>query len=260
MVDESQVIERLRERIGTFPHQLIILGTGWNEVLTEIKTETEIPYTDLFGVATTVPGHAGKLVVGSLDGKRVALMVGRFHMYEGFSAMEATLPIRVFGAVGVDTLVVTSASGAINEKYQVGDLIILSDLITLFMSPDSPLRGPQFTDLSEVFDLGLRQAAIKACVERQMPFHEGIYAYLHGPQFETPADKMALKIVGTDVVGMSTVPETMAARFLGIKVAGLSVVTNLAFVKHRHEEVVAAAESRKDDLAYVIKKLILEEL
>jgi purine-nucleoside phosphorylase len=203
-------------------------------------------------VVSTVPGHAGKLVVGELNKKRVALMAGRFHMYEGHSGREATLPIRVLAQAGVKQLIVTSASGALNPKYEVGDFVVLSDLITVFASVDNPLKGTEFADLSEVFDPEMRQLAKKVLLEQNNQFREGVYVYLHGPNYETPADKMLLASLGADVVGMSTVPETMTARWLGIKVLGLSMVTNLAFVKHAHQDVLAAAEAASEKMVGVL--------
>jgi len=256
MLSESESISLLKKKVADFPKMVVVLGSGWNSILQEVKTEIEIEYEELFGVKSTVPGHAGKLLIGSVGGTRAAFMCGRFHMYEGFTAREATLSVRVFQAVGMEQLVVTSASGAINEKYAVGDMIVLSDLITLLLSPDSPLVGPTFTDMSQCFDEPLRQTAIQACAQHNIRFHEGVYAYYHGPQFETPADKMTLKIMGADVVGMSTVPETIMARWLGVRVLGLSFVTNLAFVKHEHKEVLAEAEKGSQRMVLVLKGII----
>ena len=256
MLSEQDSIKILHEKIVDFPEMCIVLGSGWDEVLKEVLIESEISYVDLFGIKTLVKGHAGKLVIGSFQGKRVAFMAGRFHMYEGFSAREATMPVRVFGALGLKQLVLTSASGALNEKYQVGDMIVLSDLITLFLSPDSPLVGPEFVDMSQVFDEYLRQIALHCCYKNTIAVHEGVYAYAHGPHYETPADKMMLRFLGADVVGMSTVPETIMARSLGISVLGLSIVTNLAFVKHSHEEVVGAARQGSIGMTKIIKEIV----
>lgn len=256
MFNEKTASTKLSQIVPNFPSTLIMLGTGWNKVLEKVKVEVEIPYDQLFGVSASVPGHAGKLVIGQLNGQRIACMAGRMHMYEGYSAHEATLPVRVFAAAGMKRMVVTSASGAINEKYKVGDFIILSDIITLLLSLDSPLIGPKFVDMSEAFNQELRGRAIEVCVTHQLPFHEGIYCYYHGPSFETPADKMAIKILGADVVGMSTVPETITARSLGVNVLGLSFVTNLAFVKHAHEDVLAAANQSSRQMVALLEGIL----
>ena len=242
----------ISKKISSFPETLIILGSGWNKLLDEVKAEQRISYPELFGIETSVPGHIGELVIGTIGKKRIACMSGRFHMYEGYSGEEATLPIRLFAKAGIKQLITTAACGGLNEKYKVGDFIILSDMITLLLALDNPLKGPQFIDVSEVFNREMRKKAVRICVENNIPFHEGSYVYYHGPNFETPADKMALRFLGADVVGMSTVPETLAARALGIEVLGLAFVTNLAFVKHNHKEVLAEA----DKASAMMKKLL----
>jgi len=249
-------VELLRSRIKNLPQLAIMLGSGWDKVVKECQIEAEIGYEDLFGANTSVPGHMGKLIIGSLAGVEVVLMSGRFHTYENYSAAEVVSPIRAMAELGLKKLIVTSASGAINELYRVGDFVILSDLLTLFL-PKDPVEGAIFTDMSEVFDRAGREKAINVCATKGIPFHEGIYAFMHGPHFETPADKMALKFLGADVVGMSTVPETIAARSLGIKVLGLSYVTNLAFVKHAHEDVIAAAREGSGRMVSLLKELIV---
>lgn len=260
MHSQVQVLSVLKKAIPNFPKTLVMLGTGWNQVLNrrEVEIEKEISYKRLFGVEASVPGHEGKLVVAKVKGQQVALMQGRLHMYEGYSVVEATLPIRVFSSAGMKRLVITSASGGLNPKYQVGDVVVLSDLITLFLALDNPLVGPQFTDMSEVFDPKWREKAVKAALDVGLPVHEGTYVYYHGPNFETPADKLALRQMGADVCGMSTVPEAIQAHTLGVKILGLSCVTNLAFVKHSHEDVLAAANRVGDKLGKFITQVIYD--
>ncbi len=256
MKDKRDALEALLNIENSLPELVMVLGTGWKRVVEEMEVETEVSYKEWLGVEASVPGHEGKLVIGKLNGKRVAIMNGRLHMYEGYSAREATVPIRAMAEAGVKKLVVTSAVGALNEKYEVGDFVILSDMMTLFLSPDNPLVGPEFVDLSEAFDLAMREQAVKVCVMENIRFHEGVYVYIHGPNFETPADKMALRQLGADVVGMSTVPETIAARAMGIEVLGLSFVTNLAFVKHSHKEVLAAAEEKSEKMVGLLTGIV----
>ena len=255
MKTEKESYKILVSKIKSFPETLIILGSGWNKLLENMKVEMTISYEELFGIKTSVPGHTGELLIGTINKKRVACMSGRFHMYEGYSAYEATAPIRLFAKMGIKNLILTAACGALNEKYKVGDFVILSDIITLLLALDSPLIGPQFIDVSEVFNMGMRKRAEKVCVENNIPYQSGKYVYYHGPNYETPADKMALRILGADVRGMSTVPETLVARSLNINVLGLAFVTNLAFVKHNHKEVVAEANK-----ASVQMKLLLSSL
>jgi len=252
----EEAITILQKRVKDFPSQLVILGSGWNKVLGGAKIETEIDYMDLFGIKASVPGHQGKLIIAKIRNERIAFMAGRIHMYEGYSAQEATLPIRVFGRAGVKELIVTAACGALNEKFRVGDFVILSDLLTIFLAIDNPLKGTQFVDTSAIFAEELRKKAIKIAIENNISFHEGVYAYYHGPNYETPADKMALRFLGADVVGMSTVPETIMARALGIKVLAIAFVTNLAFVKHDHREVLREAERASEQMVKLLEGII----
>ena len=255
MYSDVDALAHLTKKITSFPTTLFVLGSGWNSMLQELTIEKQISYKELFGVGATVPGHEGRLVIGKLRGTRIACMSGRFHMYEGYSAYEATTPIRVFAKAGMNKMVITAACGALNEKYRVGDFVILTDMLTLLLALDNPVKGPHFTDVSEVFDTAMREQARKMCVEKNIPFHEGIYAYYHGPNYETPADKVALKVLGADVCGMSTVPETLVARSLGVKTLGLSFVTNLAFVKHNHKEVIAEANKASKQMKALLSSL-----
>lgn len=256
MKSEKEAVGVLKDKVGEVPELLVILGSGWNKVLEGVQVEAELGFKEWLGVEATVPGHEGKVVVAQVAGKRVGFLQGRLHMYEGYSAHKATLPIRVLAEAGMKKMMVTAACGALNEKYKVGDFVLLSDLLTLLLSLDNPLKGPQFLDMSEVFEVKLRDIAREVMVELELSFHEGVYAYYHGPNFETPADKMALKCLGADVVGMSTVPETIMARWLKVEVIAMSFVTNLAFVKHDHKEVLAAAEKASAQMKGILEKLI----
>jgi purine-nucleoside phosphorylase len=256
MYTEEKSFSLLSKKIKSFPDTLIVLGSGWNTLLDDMKVETRLSYEELFGIKTSVPGHVGELLIGGINKKRAGCMSGRFHMYEGYSAYEATSPIRLFAKMGIKNLILTAACGALNEKYKVGDFVILSDIITLLLALDSPLIGPQFIDASEVFNNKMRKNAIEVCVKNNIPFHEGKYVYYHGPNYETPADKMALRILGADVCGMSTVPETLVARSFNINVLGLAFVTNLAFVKHDHKEVIAEANKASSQMKLLLSSLL----
>lgn len=255
MFTDEQIIEKIKQKIELFPYTVVMLGSGWNKALDTVTVVHRLPYSEIFGSSAGVPGHTGELVIGTYNKQSVAFMSGRFHLYEGYSALEATAPIRAFAALGSKKLIVTSASGALNPKYQVGDFIILSDLLTLFLK-DNPLKGPLFQDMSAVFDGAWRKRAIAACTELDLPFHEGVYAYMPGPHYETFADKMALRMLGADCVGMSTVPEVLQAKNCGMEVLGLSLVTNLAFVTHRHEDVVAAADRASAGMANLLSHVL----
>lgn len=219
------------------------------------KVRRRVPYATAFGHNTTVPGHNGELVYGELAGKEVVFMSGRFHLYEGYTGSEAVNPIAILAKEGITKIVITSASGALNPKYNVGDFVILSDILTLFLK-SSPLIGPEFIDMSRVFEDEWRDKAITACKSLKLRYHEGIYAYMTGPHYETPADKRALRILGADCVGMSTVPEILMARKLKLEILGLSFITNLAFVKHDHRDVIAAAEAGAAKMAELISMIV----
>lgn len=253
MYQTSKSLSILQQKVKKFPQLLFILGSGWNSLYQHLQVEIELGYSELFGVKATVPGHEGKLVIGTLDGQKVALMMGRFHTYEGYTSEEVTRPLQVFAKMGLKKVIITSAAGALNEKYRVGDFVILSDLITVFCP--SSLTGPEFVDMSEVFVSELQAVAKHVCVNAGISFREGVYCYVRGPHFETPADKMLLRHLGADVVGMSTVPETIMARSLGIDVLGISFVTNLAFVKHDHHDVLAAAEQGSQQMVTLLRGL-----
>lgn len=231
-----------------------ILGSGWGGILEKVKNKKEKSFESVFGHKTTVTGHAGKIISGSLMKKNVIILSGRFHTYEGYTPHEATKTVRYLHEQGVKQIVITSASGALNPKYQVGDLVILSDLISLFCQ--SPLTGNQFQNLSQPFSGRLTGAAQKAADQTDFPWQKGVYVYLKGPHFETFSDKMALRFLGADVVGMSTVPEVIMANHLGVEVLGLSLVTNLAFVKHDHKDVLQAAKNREKKLKKFLLNLI----
>ena len=236
------------------PLTALILGSGWNKVVDKVRIIKLWDYNDIFSVKSTVPGHKGQLIYGILAKKPVLILNGRFHIYEGHSPEIAVKPIQLIKDLGVTTLITTAACGGLNPKYQVGDFVILNDLLTLFAP--TPLVGPKFQDLSKIYDIRLQQLAAVALTELQLNFHQGVYVYYHGPQYESPADKKALRILGADVVGMSTVPETIMAKHLGLKVLGLAFVTNLAFVKHDHKEVLAQSLKAGAKMSSLLEKIV----
>ncbi len=229
-----------------------ILGTGWDGIVKDVKNKKETSFEKIFKRKTTAIGHKGIVIKGYLQEKEVILLSGRFHTYEGYSSHEATETVRYLHMEGVKKIIITSAVGALNPKYQVGDLVILHDLITLFCQ--SPLSGPQFQNMSEPFSRLLVESAVRSCTRVEIPFQKGVHVYFRGPHFETFADKMALRFLGADVCGMSMAPEVIMANHLNMEVLGLSLVTNLAFVKHDAEEVLAQARSQEKNL----RKFFLE--
>lgn len=254
MYSEGEVIDFLQSKLKKIPPTAMVLGSGWNRVTEDVDVLQMLKFEDVFGVEAGVAGHKGELVLGRVGDKQVIFLCGRFHIYEGYSPYEVTLPVRAFARLGVKNLVLTAAVGGINPKYQVGDIVVLRDMITIFLV--SPLTGSQFQDLSEPFYPELSQKALAVCRQKKIPHQEGVYLYLRGPHYETFADKKVCRLLGADVVGMSTVAETIMARRLGLNVLGLSCVTNLAFVKHSHAEVVANAEKVSKNMTALLKGVL----
>ena len=234
--DPAATAALITKRTPLRPKLGIVLGSGFGAIAKRVTGGREFPYRDLPGFPVgSVPGHAGRLVIGEWLGILVALLAGRAHFYEGFDLAESTFSTRVLAALGLGTLLLTNAAGGINAKFRVGDFMALSDHIN-FMGTN-PLRGPEraglnrFVDLTEAYDPALRtelKAAAKGMKSPKVRCHEGVYLAVSGPSFETPAEIRAFRTLGADAVGMSTVPEAIVARQCGLKVAGLSCITNAA--------------------------------
>ena len=244
----------------------VILGSGLGGFEAALQNPIEIAYEDIPGFpVSTVPGHAGRFIVGTINGKRVLVMSGRFHSYEGYSMKKVTLPVRIMSLIGIKTLIVTNAAGAVNESYRPGDLVVLTDFINL--SGKNPLRGknldkfgPRFPDMTHAFDRELRQIALLEGQRLNLSVHEGVYAWFNGPTYETPAEIRMTRILGGDLVGMSTVPETIVARHSGMKVLGISSVTNMAAgvldSPINHEEVLAAGAAVRESFKKLVTAVI----
>ena len=225
----------IRSVIGDFEPEIgLILGTGLGKFSARIEDPVEIPYRDIPNyLVSTAPGHSGKLIFGTVEGRKVMCMSGRFHTYEGYSFEELAIPVRVMKLLGVRLLVVTNAAGAVNTGYRPGDVMIIKDHIKL--NGFSPMRGPnvaefgdRFFDISDLYSQELREIAQQCGEDSGLTIHEGVYFFFPGPQFETPAEVRAARILGGDAVGMSTVTETLTAGHCGIPVLGLSLMTNMA--------------------------------
>lgn len=230
----SRIAEHIKGVFCDIPDTAVVLGSGLGAFGKSIECEKEIKYCDIpdFPIST-VPGHEGKLILGSAGGKRIIAMQGRFHRYEGYSLEDVTLYVRVFQLMGVKNLIVTNAAGAINTSFTPGDLMLITDHISLFC--DSPLFGPnddrlgeRFTSMSRAYDRGLADIARDAAKDCGIALREGVYAYAKGPMFETPAEIRALRVMGADACGMSTVAEVIAAVHGGMRVLGISCMTNMA--------------------------------
>lgn len=258
--------EYLQEKIPESPQLGIILGSGLGSLAELLQDQIVISYKEIphFPIST-VPGHSGKLVVGSLFGKRIMVFSGRFHYYEGYEMHEVTFPIRVMKDMGLKGLIVTNAAGGINIDYCPGDLVVISDHINLMGS--NPLRGAnisrqgtRFPDLSEAYNAEWRRIALEIMEEQGMKPKRGVYAAVSGPSYETPAEIRYLRTIGADLVGMSTVPEVIVANHAGIKVLGISCVTNMAAgilaQKLEHTEVIATTQRIEKTFVNYVKRLI----
>ncbi len=261
-----QTTEFLLDKITNKPEIGIILGTGLGGLTTEIESEFEIAYEKIpdFPVST-VKGHSGKLIFGKLSGRNIVAMQGRFHYYEGYDMKEVTFPVRVMKLLGIEKIIISNASGAVNPDYNIGDLMIITDHINMF--PENPLRGknyeefgPRFPDMSETYSKKLILKAEKIAADNNIDVRKGIYAGLSGPTFETPAEYNFFRIIGSDTVGMSTVPEAIVARHMKIPVFAVSVITDSGapgkIVEISHEEVQAIARNAEPKLTKLIKELI----
>lgn len=262
----KETVRFLQKKYKHPPRAGVVLGSGLGNFASEIETEEEVPYEDIphFPVST-VKGHQGKLIFGWLAGKRIMAMSGRFHFYEGYSAAEVVYPIRVMKGMGVETLFLSNAAGTVNPDHQVGDLMIITDHISLFtpnplVGKNLDQWGPRFPDMSEPYKKHLIQKAREICAARQIDVKEGVYVSVTGPTFETRAEYRLIRAVGADVVGMSTVQEVIVANHMGMDVFAISIVTDIGLREDNmittHEEVLQAAGEAEPRLAVLFRELI----
>jgi len=257
----------IKTRIGDFePEAGIILGTGLGGLVNEIVVEKQLLYSNIpnFPIST-LEFHSGKLIFGTLAGKKVVAMQGRLHYYEGYSLQQITFPVRVMKMLGIKTLYVSNASGALNPGYQKGDLMVINDHINL--QPDNPLvgtnyeeLGPRFPDMSQPYQLSLINQAITIAKANDITCHQGVYVAVTGPNLETRAEYRYLRIIGGDAVGMSTVPEVIVANHMGLPVFAISVITDEGFPDTLQpvsvEEIIAVAAKAEPKLTLILKELI----
>ena len=244
----------------------VVLGSGLGGFEQALEDPREIAFDEIPGFPrSTVSGHAGKLIVGSIRDKRVLIMSGRFHHYEGHSLDKVTMPIRVMALLGVRTLILTNAAGGVNTDFQAGGLMLITDFINL--TGKNPLRGPnmdefgpRFPDMTRAFDPALREAALERARELGISLNQGIYTWWNGPAYETPAEIRMIRTLGGDAVGMSTVPETIVARHCGMRVMGISAITNMAAgvldTPISHEDVLAMGARVKEDFIRLLDSVI----
>ena len=255
----------IKARIQELPEIGIILGSGLGGLANSIENPVVIPTTDVPSwPISTVPGHDGKLVFGRLDGKVVMALQGRVHYYEGHPISKIGLPIRVMQRLGIKTLILTNAAGGLNPGFQAGDVMVMRDHIAFMQfGGENPLRGPnldefgpRFPDMSQVYDLELADLAVAAAKKAGISVREGVYVWLAGPSFESPAECRFLRAAGADSVGMSTVPEAIVARHGGMRILGLSGITNKIDISGKnaatHEEVLEAGVSLAPKMTQII--------
>ncbi|ERJ11701.1 purine-nucleoside phosphorylase [Haloplasma contractile] len=263
----NQTKEFLQSKIsGAKPTLGLILGSGLGELANEIQNAIVIPYSDIPNFASSeAVGHANELVIGDLNEKTVIAMKGRFHYYEGYSLDQVTFPVRVMKALGVEKLIITNSCGAVNESFEPGDLMLITDHLNLVST--NPLigkndddLGPRFIDLSTVYNKDMRNLARDVANGQELTLREGVYTWWSGPAYETPAEIRMIRTLGGDAVGMSTVPEAIVATHAGIKVLGISCLTNMAAgildQPLTHEEVIITAGNVRSKFISLVKGII----
>ncbi len=270
MADLHRTVEAIRQHSDLRPKVAMILGSGLNSLANAVESSVQLHFSEIpnFPVST-VEGHQGQLVLGTLEGLPVVVMQGRAHFYEGYSMGQIGLPIRVMRLLGAENLIVTNAAGGLNMTYRPGDIMILRDHINLLgmagltplCGPNLPEFGPRFPSMNDAYDPGLRELAQKIALKSAIPCHLGVYICLAGPNFETPADVRFLRLIGADAVGMSTVPEVITARHSGMRVLGLSGISNTLLGEEgapppNHEEVLEAGATLVPHLETIIRGVL----
>ena len=262
----EEAAEAVRRRVRVIPETAVILGSGLGDFADAIADAVMIPYADLpHWPGSRVVGHAGRLAVGNLRGRPVAALAGRVHFYEGHSLETVVFAARVMGRLGVKELILTNAAGGVNTGFAQGALMIIDDHINLLgsnplMGPNDDRLGSRFPDMSEVYSLRLRRIADAAAAATGVPVSHGVYVAVHGPSYETPAEIRYLRGIGADAVGMSTVPEAIAARHMGLEVLGLSCITNMAAgvlpQPLKHEDVLDTARRVRGSFIKLLEGVI----
>ena len=268
-MDEMKRINDAAEKVLAVCGQAeigIILGSGLGDYAEALEDAVKLPYSEIPGFPrSTVAGHAGMWCCGTLHGKRVVMMQGRFHYYEGYSMKDVTLPVRVMQKIGVKTLIVTNAAGGVNLGYHPGELMVIGDMFSMtaqnpLIGPNLDVFGPRFPDMSCAFDKELRALAHECASEQGFALREGVYAQMTGPTYETPAEIRMLRTLGADAVGMSTVPEVIVARHGGMRVLGISCITNMAAgildQPLNHAEVTETANRVKGQFRNLLDRII----
>lgn len=268
MTKITEAVEYIQKLYPLRPSIGIILGSGLGNFIQEINIDAEIFYTDIphFPVST-VEGHSGKMILGELGGKKIAVMAGRFHYYEGYSAAEIIFPIRVMKYLGIQVLLLSNAAGGVNPDFEVGDLMIIKDHISQFsinplIGKNEAEFGPRFPDMSEPYNKSFIQKAKEIALSKGISIREGVYLSVTGPTFETRAEYKMIHILGGDAVGMSTTQEVITAVHMGMQCFAMSVITDIGIREQEnkitHEEVLQAAKEAEPKMTYVFRELIAQ--
>jgi purine-nucleoside phosphorylase len=261
--------EYIQNRTQIAPQIAIILGSGLGALVDDVQVDVAFPYREIPGFpVSTVTGHAGQLVLGTLEGKPVVVMQGRFHAYEGYPMSLVIFPVRVMRALGATSLIVTNAAGGLNPDLNPGDAMLITDHVNVMgnnplVGPNEDAIGPRFPDLSRAYDPELRALALDVARREGITLRQGVYVAWLGPTYETSAERRYLRLIGGDAVGMSTVPEVIGAKHAGMRVLGLSAITNVATGSpdqppDSHEEVVAMAKIAGKKLVRLVRGMIAE--
>ncbi len=256
----------IQDKIKGTPEFAIILGSGLGNLKDEVAPNCTLEYSEIPNFPqTTVAGHGGRLIYGTLEDRKVLLMSGRFHYYEGHDIQTVVFPVRVFHQLGIKNMIVSNACGGVHPDFQVADVMLINDHIN--MMPEHPLRGknmdelgPRFVDMSEPYNKKMLQTALKVAEAEKIKVHQGCYVALQGPTFETPAEYGMIRAIGGDAVGMSTVPEVIVAKHQGMECFGLSIITDLGgpdiALEVSHEEVLQAAKKAMPNVIAIVKGLV----
>ena len=262
----EKVYESVRSKTDFVPRVGLVLGSGLGEFAKEINVSFELPYSEIEGFpVSTVPGHDGRFIFGTVGDVPIVCMKGRVHYYEGYDVSDVVLPIRLMIKLGIGTLFLTNAAGGLKDGMSAGDLMLITDHISVFapnplIGPNDPEIGPRFPDMTEVYNLKIREKIMELAYENDIPLETGVYCQLTGPTYETPAEIKMLKTLGVDAVGMSTVVEAVAARHMGVNVCGISCISNLAAGISKnplsHAEVQAAADQAAPRFTRLVSEVI----
>lgn len=266
----KEAVDYIKGILPGKPEFVVVLGSGLGKLQDEISNPVVIDYKDIPNFPqTTVEGHSGRLIYGTIEGKTVLMMAGRFHYYEGYDMKEVTFPMRVFKGLGINKVILSNASGGVNPEYEIGDAVIVRDHIN--MMPEHPLRGknmdelgPRFVNMSHPYDEEMMDFVINFAKQNDIEVKTGVYLGLQGPTFETPAEYGMVRILGADCVGMSTVPEVIVANHQSMRVFCVSVITDLGGpeiqIPVSHEEVLSAADKAMPKIIKLVKGLIASDV